>query len=408
MKKCIILLLFCASALAVLAKGTLREKLDALLDDPMFETSQVGMMVFDLTDDQTIYQYHARQLMRPASTMKVMTAVTALDRLGGDYMYTTRLCHTGKIENRTLKGNLYCVGGFDPMLDENDVKYMVARLYELGVDTLQGRIYADRTMKEAVEYGEGWCWDDENPKLMTLSLGRKANFEKTLLKELKDIGIVLKEDTVRDATCPMFNKPICVRVHSIDQVLDRMMKKSDNFYAESMFYQIAASTGKPLCKATDAARIEKQLIKRIGLNPQQYRIADGSGLSLYNYVSAELLTMLLRYAWKNDAIYEHLAPSLPIAGIDGTLEKRMEGTAAQGNVRAKTGTVSGISSLAGYCTAANGHQLCFVIINQGVMRNATGRSFQNRVCKVLCEPVGEKMSNEGTEEVVQEQEQNDE
>jgi D-alanyl-D-alanine carboxypeptidase/D-alanyl-D-alanine-endopeptidase (penicillin-binding protein 4) len=95
--------------------------------------------------------------------------------------------------------------------------------------------------------------------------------------------------------------------------------------------------------------------------------------------------MLLRYAWRNSVIYEHLAPSLPIAGVDGTLEKRMRGTVAQGNVRAKTGTVTGISSLAGYCTAANGHQLCFSIINQGVMRGSDGKSFQDRVCVALCE-----------------------
>ncbi len=385
MKKCIILVLLCLSAVAVMAKGSLREKLDELLEDPMLETSQVGLMIYDLTDDRTLFQYHAKQALRPASTMKVVTAVTALDRLGGDYMYTTRLCRTGKIEGRTLKGDLYCVGGFDPMLDADDVKYMVARLYELGIDTLRGRIYADLTMKEPVPYGEGWCWDDENPKLMPLSLGRSETFQRTLLRELKDIGIVLREDTVREAACPMFNTPICVRVHSIDQVLDRMMKKSDNFYAESMFYQIAASTGKPLSKATDAARIVRQLIKKIGLNGQDYRIADGSGLSLYNYVSAELETMLLRYAWKKDDIYDHLAPSLPIAGVDGTLERRMRGTPAQGNVRAKTGTVTGISSLAGYCTAANGHQLCFSIINQGVLRGAKAREFQDRVCVALCE-----------------------
>jgi D-alanyl-D-alanine carboxypeptidase/D-alanyl-D-alanine-endopeptidase (penicillin-binding protein 4) len=77
--------------------------------------------------------------------------------------------------------------------------------------------------------------------------------------------------------------------------------------------------------------------------------------------------------------------SLPIAGVDGTLKDRMRGTKAQGNVRAKTGTLTGISSLAGYCTTAQGHQLCFAIINQGVMRAATGKAFQDRVCKLLTE-----------------------
>jgi D-alanyl-D-alanine carboxypeptidase/D-alanyl-D-alanine-endopeptidase (penicillin-binding protein 4) len=132
----------------------------------------------------------------------------------------------------------------------------------------------------------------------------------------------------------------------------------------------------------------KKLISKLGLGSQPYKIADGSGLSLYNYVSAELETKLLRYAWLHGNIYDHLYPALPIAGTDGTLEKRMIKTAADGNVRAKTGTLTGISSLAGYCVAANGHQLCFSIINQGVMRNQAGKDFQDRVCQVLCEPWG--------------------
>lgn len=95
---------------------------------------------------------------------------------------------------------------------------------------------------------------------------------------------------------------------------------------------------------------------------------------------------LLRYAYNNSTIFNHLYEAMPIAGEDGTLKKRMRGTFAAGNVRAKTGTLTGISSLAGYCTAANGHLLCFCIINQGVMHNNNGRNFQDRVCVALCKP----------------------
>ena len=116
-----------------------------------------------------------------------------------------------------------------------------------------------------------------------------------------------------------------------------------------------------------------------------FRSADGSGLSLYNYISAELLVRLLRYAHNKEDIIGHLLPALPIAGVDGTLKKRMTEGNAYGNVTAKTGTVTGISSLAGYLTSADGRQLCFAIINQGVMRSQDGRAFQDRVCTVLCE-----------------------
>ena len=96
------------------------------------------------------------------------------------------------------------------------------------------------------------------------------------------------------------------------------------------------------------------------------------------------MVSLLRYAYLKRDIMAVLYPSLPIAGVDGTLKKRMKGGAAQGNVHAKTGTVSGVSSLAGYCRAANQHLLAFCIINQGVMKNAEGRDFQDKVCELLC------------------------
>ena len=274
------------------------------------------------------------------------------------------------------------------MVDEDDVWTLAHELHTMGVDTLCGRIVSDCTMKESLEYGEGWCWDDDNPRLKPLMVGRKDVFTEHLYDALTSDNVVLQNIVFTDGRCPVNAAPIATRSHSIDQVLQRMLKVSDNFYAEAMFYQIAASTGRRPGKANDARGVVKKLISKLGLSSQPYKIADGSGLSLYNYVSAELETKLLRYAWLHGNIYDHLYPALPIAGTDGTLEKRMIKTAADGNVRAKTGTLTGISSLAGYCVAANGHQLCFSIINQGVMRNQAGKDFQDRVCQVLCEPWG--------------------
>jgi len=235
-----------------------------------------------------------------------------------------------------------------------------------------------------LDYGEGWCWDDENPLLTPLSIGRNDNFTSTLAEEIARLGINLEKVELMQGRKPTQVKMIDACCHSIKQVLQRMMKDSDNHYAESMFYQTAASTGRRPARAIDARTVTKKLINRLGLNADNYRIADGSGLSLYNYVSAELLTKLLRHAWRTPSIYKALSEALPIAGVDGTLKKRMINTPAQGNVRAKTGTLTGITSLAGYCTAPDGHQLCFAIINQGILSNAPGRAFQDRVCKVLC------------------------
>ena len=385
MKKYLLLLNSWGVFASVAAQDSRRGWLDSLLCDPMFETSQVGLMVYDLTADSALFTYNHRQLMRPASCMKLVTAITALDQLGANYDYQTRIYMTGNVNYSTLEGNIYCVGGFDPTLTIDDVAVLANCVSRLGIDSIHGLIVADRTMKEALDYGEGWCWDDENPMLNALSIGRKYNFLETFAEEVARAGINLERVQLTEGRVPQNAQLIATFRHNISQILDRMMKKSDNFYAESMFYQTAASARKGLARARDARDITKRLIARLGLGDNPYKIADGSGLSLYNYVSTELLCTLLRHAWRSPSIQDALLPSLPIAGVDGTLKDRMKKTSAQGNVRAKTGTVTGISSLAGYCTAANGHQLCFAIINQGIMRAAAGKAFQDRVCKVLCD-----------------------
>lgn len=359
--------------------------IDNLLKSDMFETSQVGMMVYDLDADSAIYCHNERQLMRPASTMKLLTAITAIDKLGGSYQFKTDLCYTGEVTDGTLSGNIYCVGGFDPRFNIDDMRAFVESIRKMGVDTIRGTIYADKSMKDEAQYGEGWCWDDDNPILSPLLVGRKDVFIDRFVQELREAGIVVDAFTGQgrkpdDAFC------ICRRFHTIDQVLMRMLKESDNLYAESMFYQIGAASGNQPATAHSARSVMNRLIKKVGLDPKRYNIADGSGLSLYNYVTAELEVRMLRYAFKNNNIYLHLHPSLPQAGTDGTLRKRMTSPFTQGNVYAKTGTLSGISSLAGYCTAANGHRLAFAIINQGLLHGRNGRSFQDRVCTILCQP----------------------
>lgn len=382
MKKYVIFLLLCCSFAATFAQENLRQKLDSLLDDPLFETTQVGLMVYDLTADQPVYQYNSRQLMRPASTMKIITAITALDRLGGDYMFTTRLCYTGKIQNGKLTGDLYCVGGFDPLITDDDIKDMVARLYEMGVDTLCGYIYADRSMKETLDWGEGWCWDDDNPTLSPLLIDKKDVFISRLVQQLDALGIFV--DAPADyGTLPKQAKQLCVRTHPLTDVLGPMMKNSDNLFAEAMFYQLGASTGAQPAKASHCRQVMLKTLQKAGVRGQ-YKIADGSGLSLYNYVTPDLLTRLLVYAYRQSGIIRHLYSSLPVSGEDGTLKSRMKDTPAYLNIRAKTGTVTGISSLAGYALSADCHILAFSIINQGVMKSDDGRNFQDKVCTALC------------------------
>lgn len=365
--------------------GNVAGRIDRLLGNELFNRSQVGLMVYDLTADSAIYYHNERQLLRPASTMKVVTAIAAIDRLGGSFQFKTTLSYTGAIEDGVLNGDVYLVGGFDPRFNSDDMGSFVDGIRRMGIDTIRGRIVADKSMKDADMLGEGWCWDDDNPVLSPLLISRRDVFVKRFVDRLRDEGVVVEADTVAGRQ-PGGAYEVGTRTHTIDQVLMPMMKESDNLCAEALFYQLGASTGAHPATARDARTVVRRLVEKVGLRPSDYRIADGSGLSLYNYVTAELEVMLLRYAYQNTNIYMHLLPSLPVAGEDGTLRRRMRGTFTSGNVKAKTGSVTAISSLAGYCTAANGHVLCFAIINQGIRRGSEGRAFQDRVCEALCRP----------------------
>lgn len=368
-----------------LVHKTVQQKISELLDTDFFKKTQVGIMVYDLTADSLVFAHNERQLLRPASTMKVLTAITALDYLDGSYRYATSL--------RYNDGDLTVVGGMDPRFNSDDMNAFVEAVEKLDTDTIYGELKEDRSFKDSKMLGEGWCWDDKNPVLTPLPWNRKDKFLEKFRQMLANAHIVIlpKDSIPRDslgnriatASSSIAPSTLVTRHHTLDQILGRMMKESDNFYAETMLYQIAHKAGGKGASAKSAFTVMKRLIRKLGLDPSDYRLADGSGLSLYNYQTTELQAKLLRYAYKDSNIYSHLYQSMPVAGVDGTLKERMKRTKCRGNVRAKTGTLTGISSLAGYLTTENGNVLCFSIINQGIRRAAPAKAFQDKVCMIL-------------------------
>lgn len=390
------------------AQVTIQERIDSLLRDSLFQRSHVSIMVYDLTADTLMYAHSERQLMRPASTMKLMTAITALDRLGGDYRFTTSMHLDGNIvktarHHNNLYGDIIVTGGMDPMFGPDDMNAFIETLQKEQIDTIYGSIKADMSFKDSLLLGAGWCWDDKNPVLSPLLWNHSGEFIPKLQQRIEEAGIIMvgrkamtpDEDSSASEYANASSQPsqpsgeTCEhkikveRHHTISQILNRMMKHSDNLFAETLFYQIAANEHKPATAKT-AIYVMNQFIKRLGLNPADYLIADGSGLSLYNYQTSELQIRLLRYAFRNSNIFSQLYPTLPVAGVDGTLKSRMNGSKAAGNVHAKTGTVTGVSSLAGYLTAPNGNTIAFSIINQGIRSAAPAKHFQNKVCNILC------------------------
>jgi serine-type D-Ala-D-Ala carboxypeptidase/endopeptidase (penicillin-binding protein 4) len=138
------------------------------------------------------------------------------------------------------------------------------------------------------------------------------------------------------------------------------MKPSQNQIAEMLLRTVALEA-----RGTGTAAVAREVVDSLaavwGLDPRHVLTADGSGLSRHNLVTPRFMVELMEAM----ARHPHAAPfaaSLPVMGVDGTLRNRMRGTPAEGNVRAKTGTLTGVRALSGYFTTAAGEPMVFSMI----------------------------------------------
>jgi len=174
-----------------------------------------------------------------------------------------------------------------------------------------------------------------------------------------------------------------------EEVATTFMKVSQNLFGETLMLTIGAlsKSGAPVAapatataspaQAAAAASIEppvkhhhveaarkvyEEVLSGWGIPPNEHIVVDGSGLSRYDYITANMLVRILRAMARDPKYAATFEALLPIAGKDGTLRSRMKGTKAEGNVHAKTGTLSNVRSLSGYLQTADGEHIGFSII----------------------------------------------
>lgn len=362
-----------------------QRKLDSLCNTGLFQSTQLGVYIYDLTARKPLYALNAEQRMRPASCQKLVTCISALHYLGKDYRFRTQLYVSGNVKSRILQGDVCVQGGMDPLFSPTDLEQMAQSLRQQGIDSIAGKLYMDLSMKDDLPYGWGWCWDDEYGPYSALMVNARDEFASYWLNGLRKSGIALSDTLILPFSgLPEGSKHVMTISRPMEDVMEPVLKKSENIYAECMFFQVAAHGGKKQASHKDAREKIDLFIASLNLDPTPYLVADGSGLSQYNYSTPQLLVQLLNYAYNHRQIYNPLYKALPIAGVDGTLKNRMKGTRAEKNVRAKTGSVTGVSTLSGYLKAANGHEISFSIMNQGLIKGSDGRDFQDKVCTLLC------------------------
>ncbi len=178
--------------------------------------------------------------------------------------------------------------------------------------------------------------------------------------------------------------PLAEYVHLLDTAVTFMNKVSDNLAAEALLKAVAAQTYHVPGTAELGAHSARALLSRWGCDTTRIAIADGSGLSRYNLTSASTVVLLLQSMAHDTANFRTFFHSLPIAGVDGTIGRRMRGTPAEGNLRAKTGSLSGVSALSGYVRTAAGEMITFSILTQNFPESSRPyRLVQDRIGEFL-------------------------
>lgn len=370
----------------------LQEEINTILQDDLFNSASIGINVMSTETGETLYSKNSLRLHHPASTTKLFTAATALVKLGTDFQFETTL-YLDNTESRITK-NVYLKGKGDPLLEINDIEKLAVGLVKSGVKFIEGDIIVDESYFDTVREGPGWMWDDKPFQLSALSI-RSIEPENNMDSRAIACGHILKTKLIENGISiggkvisgEVPAKAIIVSQHlspPLGDIIRLMNKPSDNWIAEFLFKAIGAEVkGVPGTWRKGREAIT-EFLDEILTEPPSHRFVDGSGLSRYNLTNTELLTQLLIFMHKQFAIMPEFLSSLPIAGVDGTLRNRMQGMYAEKTLRAKTGTLSGVSALAGYTMTEEGEILVFgILISNYIGSSATARNIQDKIGNYL-------------------------
>ena len=449
---------------AALDRYTAARQIDSLIYDGLPAGTDIALMVYDLTDDTTVYAYREDVMCRPASVQKVVTSTVALASLGKDFQFETRLAIRGAINsNGVLEGDVWLVGGLDPAFSEQNLRHMASALKSAGVSRIKGTLYADVSMMDSVTWGPGWCWDDapasfqpyisplmvhegyvtvqarptaagkapsigiypqnsfikvenkavtgnskagpfkvtrdwmhdDNTIMVSgnvsktqskdISVSDSQEFTFSLFREYLDMEGVQYSD-YGYGQCPVLVQNIAVIRHGLTDIMKQALKESDNLYAECMFLRCGKLNTEGHVDFSIAAEYVNSFVgRKLGLKSLAYNIVDGSGLSMYDFMSPRFLVDVLSMVYSNKEYYDIMYPSLPVSGVDGTMKTRLSDKNTLGKVHAKTGSVTGACTLAGYVRTASGHDLAFSIMNGGAIKMAASRKLQDQICAILCD-----------------------
>lgn len=352
---------------------------------PYIDSQKLEVCLYDLTSCRYLYAHRDSEPIVPASCIKILTALTALDYLGLEHQYESRVETIGKIKNDTLLGKVTFRMDDDPLFES--FTEFAQSLRSKGISCIKGDVSLNLTREDTLRaHPTAKIWDIPYHKLPLLLRGRKY-IERHLQYELAINGIKIQQDSLIQAK----GKPeiIAVKHNMMTDVITPMLIHSSNIKADALTGHL--STGKH-CTENGVEIIKKFCNNNLGVDVSSlgFKINDGSGLSPDNRLNARFLVSLLRYAYDKDDVFEYLVDSaLVTPGIQdrmGSLKSRMYNSKCVGRLFCKTGTMVtvGASGLAGYIQTKENNWLAFSILSYDSPVEDS-RRLQDKFCKMLVE-----------------------
>jgi D-alanyl-D-alanine carboxypeptidase/D-alanyl-D-alanine-endopeptidase (penicillin-binding protein 4) len=361
------------------------EELQGVLDSIIAPVRDAGITVsvkvIHADYNKVLYEYQPETKMIPASITKLITSACAFSKLGQSYNFPTVLyTDDNNIKDGVINGNLYIKGYGDPDLYSSDIDYLSEIILKNNIKEITGNIIADESYFDTNYKGlSGYYQGDTGPSywpyVNALALNKNEGASNpaisaaTILSSNLTAAGVLLDGTVIGGVTPSASKEIGKISHSIFDVISNMNKTSDNHSAITIFKLLGAKF-KSEGSLEKGQEVIESFLSEIGVSRYSYEILEGSGLTRYNRVTAELYMKLLKYMYDDRFLFDYFFNSLSIAGKDGTLRNRMIGTEGEGNVHAKTGTLNSVSSLCGYAVDRDNEILIFFIVMNGFSGNA--------------------------------------
>jgi D-alanyl-D-alanine carboxypeptidase/D-alanyl-D-alanine-endopeptidase (penicillin-binding protein 4) len=346
-----------------------------------------GAYVVNLSQGETVFRWRQNRSRILASNTKLFTTAAALARFGTEGTLGTEVLGAGAPDPEGVwRGDLYLRGGGDPTFGSRTftsksygegatVEQLAALLQEAGIQRITGRIYGDESRFDALRGGpeSRYATSIWVGPLSALSFNRGLGSESGPFQvnppafaagrldaalEARGVRVRLKP---RPGVTPAGTEVVAsVESPAMSRLIQLTNKPSDNFFAEMLLKDLALQA-RGVGTTAAGARLAAGYARRLGSGA---RLVDGSGLSRGNRASPRQIVKLLgeMFVLDQTEFGERFIDSLSIAGQDGTLKDRMRRGAARWRCRGKTGTLSNVSAVSGYCEAHSGDTYAYSIL----------------------------------------------